>query len=166
MASMKTHFEPKTLYRVFEQIDLHDLFKKAQSLHELNKNFHKVLPPELILHLQVINIDANEIIVATDSANWSLNFRFQESLVLQSLHAAFPQYRNFKKIRCRICPSLDFAKETAPTPKKSSAFVPISKQSAKLIQLTADAIKDPRLKKSLLQLARPVYNSTMLAEKR
>jgi hypothetical protein len=155
MQNMETHFnptipsfDPKPLARVFEETTLQHLFERVQQLSEIARILQKTVPQELMQHLQVINIQSDQLILAIDHANWGFTIRYEEESILKALHH-YPKYRMLKKIRCRIQLLNTCVEAARIAPPRD----PISKTSANILQAAAENIQDPELKNSLLRLA-------------
>ena len=120
----------------------------TKQLAQIDQLLKSVLPTAGHIHIQVANIADRELVVITDSPAWSTRLRLytQDMLYMLEQHTDF----GITSIRIRLLKNR-WRNNLSPAATKPP---PLSKDSAKLIQQTADSITDPELKHSLTQLAK------------
>lgn len=124
------------------------LTKQTQQIARIDRLLKSALPVAGHPHIQVANIVDTELVVITDSPAWSTRLRLhtQDMLYMLAQHTDC----GITNIRIRLLKNHNKNK-LLPAAKKP---IPLSNNSAALIQQTADSISDSELKRSLLQLAK------------
>lgn len=121
------------------------LFKEASRLLAIEQRMHQaLLHPELASHCRVASWCNGSLKILIDSPTWATRFRFQISSLLDTLKSQLPA---LKEIECRVIPQPG-AIEVTYWPA-----VPISRETATMLQGTAAAVSDEKLKAALYRLA-------------
>jgi hypothetical protein len=141
--------QPKSLSRVLQNNrgTLRDILSHATFIEQLNDVLLKHLPGEYAGHCQAVTLRQYILVVAADTPAWAARMRYFSAELLIKLRQE-PVFRNLKKIQIRVVPR-SLIPRTPPPEQKY-----ISGKSASVIQDAVKSIKDPKLKKSLLKLAR------------
>ena len=119
--------------------------KKALELEKLNQAVKLSLPVDCHDHITVADIRLNELVILTDSPVWQTRIRLYSQTILEALH----QHSGVKlnRLKLKLAPT----KRTIPEP--SPVYRKLSHHNAQLIEQTANAISDPKLKAALLHLS-------------
>lgn len=121
--------------------------KQTLELLRIDRLLKSALPAAVQPHIQVANIVDHELVVITDSAAWSTRLRLhtQDMLYMLATHTGY----GITNIRIRLIANGRITQKTQSVNKPFK----LSKNSAAVIQQTANCISDPELRNSLLQLA-------------
>ncbi|WP_456449311.1 DUF721 domain-containing protein [Thiolapillus sp.] len=137
--------KPHKVAEVLEDGDqlghLKRMLKKQQALLE---QVRKILPDPLKAHCLHARIDAQRLILHTDSAAWSTGLRFHAPHILRELKLLAP---NLKQVDIRILLEQDIR----PGKNRRSS---LSGETATLIRELADGLADPDLRAVFKRLGR------------
>ena len=94
--------DPKPISGCLQQGSaLSQIVQQARAIAAADEALQSVLPAELAPHCHVINLRAETLIVATDSAAWATRLRYLAPSVLESLHQLATPLM-VQVIRCRV----------------------------------------------------------------
>lgn len=135
-----------------QQGTLGQLMARADRMVRLSQIFRAYLPPHLHDHAVLIRLDEDGWVVHTDSASWATRLRY----ALHSLRQALGQQLGIPLPKPRI--------QVVPAALPSNPRRPrltLTARNAKLLEVTARNLSDPRLSAALRRLAEhagPVRN--------
>ena len=141
---MPTH-KPVSIAKLFSGGALPRLLDHSRALAQLDRALHKALPDPLKEHCHVVNLRGQTLTLAADSPAWAARLRYQSRTVLQ--HLARMQTVTVRTITVRIAPA------RPPRQEKPKRQAQLSATNARLLQQTANALTDPRLRAALLKVA-------------
>jgi hypothetical protein len=130
---------------------LDHLFSKLQRLKLWNDWLQTCLPEETILlsHCQIVGLDKHSLIIIADNSHWVARFRFFIPEVLTKLKA-YSDFKDLRAICCKVRP-LQYSHHTKKTKRQPLL---ISKQTAEIMQKTANKLKHKKLKDVLDGIAK------------
>ncbi len=124
---------------------------KVEQLSKLNRAVLKKLDPTIASHCRVANLRDGILILTTHSPIWGHKLRFQGAELLSALRTE-PTFCSIKSIQSQVIP-----KETRETHSAALQALPkpsMSPISAAVLQDAALDIESPKLKQSMLNLAK------------
>jgi len=131
---------------LYHNKQLQALIQKSQQNTQL-LNFVKTLcPKKLSQHLLFAQQKQHHLILMTDSPTWASQLHFLAPRLLKKLSA---QRYFFNKIIVKV----SLQKEREQIVNKPRTIKKFSKETAKIIQQTAEIIDHPQLKKALMALS-------------
>lgn len=151
LKEMETGMTKRTIanYLQHESKTIGHLIAKFNRLKTWNDWLQDCLPDEGILlqHCQIVGLDKASLIVIADNPHWVTRFRFFiPELLIQLRH-----YEDFKHIKAICC-------KTRPPHYRVSQLkrkpLIISSQTAEMMKLAADRIKNEKLKNMLMRIAK------------
>lgn len=119
---------------------------KAKQLEKLTRLIKASLPVNCQAHVQVADIRNFQLILMTDSPAWSSRLRLYSQNMIQILK----EHTNIEINQVQI--KLSQPQKIVEKPVR--AFRYLNKNTAKMIQQTAEAIDDPNLQRALKNLAK------------
>jgi hypothetical protein len=122
------------------------LLQHAEWLTHLSRQIRKHLPPELASRCEVIEYNANYLILLTDSPVWAARLRYASAELQQRLVAA--EALQVRRIKVRVSPT-----GRSEPPLKHQAAPRLSAENARLLRQTAQAVGDRKLAAALCRLA-------------
>ncbi len=125
---------------------LKGLIAKAKLLEQLNQVIYSLLTVDLKPHCYVANIRQNQLIIATDSAVWATQLRYQVSTLLDTIRDVVPSIANIKI-------SVQARSKAIEQPKVNIEQRHISKNTAIQLESCADNITNEHLRQALKKLA-------------
>ncbi len=133
-----------------ESKTLHNLFKKLDQLHELNRVFALYVEAGIVSHCQVANLQNNCLIVIVDSANWATQLRFLIPDVIAKMkrHSGL---ENLQAICCKTRP--DTQKHSARKKRPATPMQQLSAESADYLLSVAETLEDEKLRKIMKKIA-------------
>ena len=141
---MPTH-KPISVSRLFSGGVLPELLEHGRLLARLNRILAKALPPPLDAHCQVLNLRGQTLTLGVDGPLWASRLRYQTRTLLQQL--AQVESVTVCTIQVMILPEKG---KQEGKPKRNSR---LSFDNARLLQQTANGLKDERLRAALLRVA-------------
>lgn len=147
---MSINDDPQKMQRLLDdQGDggLRKIIRQAYRLTAMNRIVQNYLPENCKPHCRVAQITPLELTLAVDSAAWLMPLRYIKSQLIQQLRQ-HPQCAYLRDIQYRILPA-QIVEEKIPltTPRALSA------ETKALLNMTADSVKDPSLKRALRKLS-------------
>jgi hypothetical protein len=127
---------------------LRKIVRQAQRLSAINKIVQPYLPENCQPHCRVAQITPMELTIAVDSAVWLMPLRYIKSQLIQQLRQ-HPQFAYLRDIQYRILPTQTIEKKITPLQKQT-----LSPENKKLLQMTAETVNHPLLKRALTKLAK------------
>lgn len=120
------------------------LMARADRLNRLNRIFRAYLPPHLHDHVVLVRLDQDDWTVHADSSSWATRLRY----ALHNIRETLGQQLGIPlpKPRVRVVPP-DFP----PRPRRPR--LTLTQRNAKLLEVTARNVPDPRLSAALRRLA-------------
>ena len=120
------------------------LMARADRLNRLNHVFRAYLPPHLHDHVVLVRLDQDDWTVHADSSSWATRLRY----ALHNIRETLGQQLGIPlpKPRVRVVPP-DFP----PRPRRPR--LTLTQRNAKLLEVTARNVPDPRLSAALRRLA-------------
>lgn len=120
------------------------LMARADRLNRLNHVFRAYLPPHLHDHVVLVRLDQDDWTVHADSSSWATRLRY----ALHNIRDTLGQQLGIPlpKPRVRVVPP-DFP----PRPRRPR--LTLTQRNAKLLEVTARNVPDPRLSAALRRLA-------------
>ena len=79
------------------------LINKAKMLTELELLIHEILDSPLNKHCKVLNYEKAVLFLATDSATWATQLRFNTKNLINQLHF-YPKWSRLYKIEVKVKP--------------------------------------------------------------
>lgn len=95
--------DPKPLEELLASSPLQYLVTKARQITTTDEALHRILPHELAPHCRTMNITANIIVIAVDSAVWATRLRYLAPELLKTLQQN-SQLKHVTEIQCRVRP--------------------------------------------------------------
>lgn len=147
---------PQLLDNIFDDASmLRNVQKHAIALLKLNNAVKSLLPTQLQDHCRVANYRNGSLVLETDSANWLMGLRYEQSKLLSTLRADI--LPSLVAIDIKINPSwqtngIDFAKSVKLTPENPSSERKISPQTASHLKELAGHCPE-KLRQKLERLA-------------
>lgn len=123
------------------------LYKKANSIQEIDRNLKKLLDPSLKDKFELANINADTAVLLVSSSAWATRLRYNIPAILN----AFNQQLNFtsiKTIRIKIKKSMS----ESPTLIKKPIY--LSNNSAQFLNDVANSFSDPELRNCFLNISK------------
>jgi hypothetical protein len=139
---------PRSIAKILEQVGSSgqpSLPERVRQLAEFERRVQACLAPDLAQHCRVAGIVRDCLRLATDTPAWAARLRFQGPRLLQQL--ARQSGLSLNAVQVRIIPPV--SQHTPPARKLC-----LTAENARLLQQTAQAIKDPGLARALERLAR------------
>lgn len=124
---------------------LQRLLDRAHRLAELDERVRAQLPSSLAVRCRVSNVRAGTLIIQTESAAVHGKLRFLLPRLLRQLQQD-PGLRELTEIEVRVAP-----RSEPPSPPVRQAR--LSADAARLLESSAEATTDPKLRRSLQRLA-------------
>ncbi len=125
-----------------------DLLRHARLLHAMTLSIATKLPDPVADHCWVGGINAETLVIITDSGNWVVSVRYQQHELLKQLNCEFRSELNQTLKRVKVKVSVFPRSENKPSHKPS-----LSTRNAQLLASTASNISDPDIREALLHLA-------------
>ena len=146
---MSTEKDPKKMQNLLDQDDsgLRKIVRQAQRLSAVNRIVQTCLPENCRPHCRVAQITPSELTLAVASAAWLMPLRYVKSQLIQQLRQ-HPQCAYLRDIQFRILPTQIIEEKTTP-PELGT----LSPENQELLQMTAENVSHPLLKRSLKKLA-------------
>ena len=119
---------------------------KAKQLEKLTRLIKASLPVNCQEHVQVADIRDYQLVLMTDSPAWSSRLRLYSQNMIQMLK----EHTNIEVNRVQI--KLSQPKKVIDKPVRARRY--LNKNTARMIQQTAEAIDDPDLQRALKNLAK------------
>lgn len=122
------------------------ILRKALELQKIGQAIKASLPLDCHTHLDVVGVRENALILLTDSPVWQTRLRMFSQTILEALH----QHAGITltRVKIKLAPAKRVIEPTSP-PKRT-----LSKDSAKMINQTANCISDPALRQAMLHLSK------------
>jgi len=147
---MQHHDGPERLSRLLapEGDGLGSLVRRAGLLAHASRVLAAHLPSPLGSHCRVANVEGSTVVVQADSAAWAVRLRFMAPTVCDALSPLFagPTLRH---VKVSVCPPVAVA-PVQPSDKRPA----LTAESARVLELAAEAVADPGLKDALRRLSR------------
>lgn len=133
-----------------QQSPFQSLLLQHDRQDKLTKTFETHLPPTLQGHVRVIRLHQGRLVCSVDSSAWATQLRFQSAQILSRLRQSGEGLH--------VC-SLDIRVNYQPVetltlapPKSAGCFLPQSPETVEKIALSAQIVKDPKVKAALERL--------------
>ena len=122
------------------------ILRKALELQKIGQAIKASLPLDCHTHLDVVGVRENALILLTDSPVWQTRLRMFSQTILEALH----QHAGITltRVKIKLAPAKRVIEPASP-PKRT-----LSKDSAKMINQTANCISDPALRQAMLHLSK------------
>ncbi len=123
------------------------LYKKANSIQEIDRSLKKLLDPSLNDKFELANINADTAVLLVSSSAWATRLRYNIPVILN----VFNQQLNFtsiKTIRIKIKKSMS---ENATLIKKP---IYLSNNAAQFLNDVANSFSDPELRNCFLNISK------------
>jgi len=145
----KSPHDPIAMTNIISNHQFGVVIDKAKRLLKIQQLLAHVLDNESLTHCHVLNIENNQLVVATDNAAWATRIRYEEAEIVQYLQQ-FPETRMIQFIQCHVRPATAAPKliDDKPPMKRH-----LSDSSRSLIRDAADNIADEKLKAALIHLS-------------
>lgn len=137
--------KPVSVGKLFTGGILPRLLGRQRQLADLQGQLASLLPPPLEAHCKLLNLRGTSLILAVDSPLWANRLRFQTRTLLQQLSQLESVTVRTIQVRIRT--------EPGPGREKPKRISRISAENARLLEQTAHALKDERLRAALLRVA-------------
>lgn len=124
------------------------LVTKAKQLGKLNQEFLKFVPTPVNQHVELANIQGNQIFVIADSPAWAAKLRYMSQTIIPSLNKNIQYFQYVKRISVSSRP-VSYPKNTSQ--KRQQRQISTSAKAC-LLEM-ADSLEDGKLKTSLYRLA-------------
>ena len=123
------------------------LFKKANSIQEIDHRVKELLDPSLKNNFELANINTDTAIILVSSSAWATRLRYNIPAILDILHNQL-NYGSVKTVRIKI---------KKPILEKSVLTnnpVTLSNDTAQFLHDVADNFTDPELRQCILKLSK------------
>ena len=132
---------------------LNNLYRHAKGISALNEKLQKHLAPSLSSHCTVANYSDETLTVNAETSAWASKLRYCIPDILK-----FAKHEcgltSLKSIRIKVSPSHNKTAQSNLSNTCSVKKASLSKKSADFIKNVATSIKDPALKKSILNISK------------
>ena len=141
---------PERLSRLLapEGDGLGSLVRRAGLLAHASRVLAARLPSPLGGHCRVASVEGSTVVVQADSAAWAVRLRFMAPTVRTALSGLFPG-PTLRQVKVSVCTPVAMA--PVQPPDKRPVLTP---ESARALELAAEAVADPGLKDALRRLSR------------
>ncbi|MBS0351020.1 MAG: DUF721 domain-containing protein [Proteobacteria bacterium] len=144
---MKDPLSLSTLFQDNEKSELQKIIRHTKRLSAVNHIVQACLPEKLKDHCQVSEFKTTELTILVDGAAWLMQIRFIKPALLNQLKKN-PQCAYLQEINLKVFPN--YLKLQSPEPHLHPTI--LSSQTRHLLQITAESIEHPLLKRALLKL--------------
>ncbi|MGD9153090.1 MAG: DciA family protein [Gammaproteobacteria bacterium] len=132
---------------------LSNLITKVNQLNQLNQSLSEILDPKIAVHCQITNLENQILTLLVDNSSWGTKIRYITPEIIKKMHT-IPELSQVKQIKCIVRPK---QQRRNAKPSQTAQKINISSENAQILRSVANEIKDEKLKKALLHLAK---NST------
>ncbi len=123
-----------------------DLYKKANSIQEIDHKIKKLLDPSLQDKFELANINADVAVLLVSSSAWATRLRYNIPAILNALNTQL-NFNSIKTVRIKI-------KKPAPLiPVLTKNTFYMSASSAQFLSDAASNFNDPDLRACILKLS-------------
>lgn len=126
------------------------LLAKVNQLSQLNRLMTLYLDTALAKHCQVASYELNHLVIITELAIWSTQFRFQIPDLLVKLRQ-HDEFRGLKNIQCKVSPARHEPK--VPEAYQEQAMPRLSLESASVVLALAKTIPHEGLSEVMKKIA-------------
>lgn len=128
--------------------ELEGLITHAKRLRRLQGQYQQAVPENLAKNCHVANFQQGQLTLCCQSSAWAMRLRLEKDQLLATLKSV-STFRSIDNIQVITQPA------SQPIEKKENIDkIPMSPESARAISQMADSMNDPRLRDSLMRLAR------------
>lgn len=140
---------PQTIGKILTSQDLGsgNLLTRAKALAQLDEEIKKCLDASLASHIQIGNINQNQLVIFADSQAWIVHLRYQQQHILDTLKK-MPEFSFLQTITIRVQPGeVNTSTTTLPPPAQ------LSESNAKQLEDLSKNFGTSPLAKALQRLA-------------
>ena len=123
------------------------LYKKANSIQEIDRNLKKLLDPSLKDKFELANINADAAVLLVSSSAWATRLRYNIPAILNAFNNRL-NFTSIKTVRIKIKKSIS---ENSASIKKP---IYLSNNSAQFLNDVANSFDDPELRKCFLNISK------------
>lgn len=123
-----------------------DLYKKANTILEINNKLKKCLDPSLHDYFELANIKNDVATLLVCSSTWATRLRYNIPAILDAFNNQL-NLTSIKTIRIKV-------KKIIPTTDSEKEPLSLSKNSAQILIDVANNSEDPELRECLLKLSK------------
>jgi len=123
------------------------LFKKANSIREIDRNLKKLLDPSLKDKFELANINEGVAVFLVSSSAWATRLRYNIPIILDAFNNQL-NFTSIKTVRIKIKKSLP---ENSVVTKKP---IYLSNNSAQFLNDIANNKHDPEIRKCILNISK------------
>jgi len=123
------------------------LYKKANSIQEIDRNLKKLLDPSLKDKFELANINAEIAILLVSSSAWATRLRYNIPAILDAFNNQL-NLTSVKTIRIRV------KKPIPENPDLNKKPIYLSNNSAQFLNDVANNFSDPELRKCFLNISK------------
>ena len=127
---------------------LQALLERAREVEETADKVRNALPPQLGTHVRTVRINQKMVVIYADSPAWASRIRYLAGQIIRAL-------RDKGVLVDGVKAAVLVPESPRRTRLKRHKPRRLSAENARLIQASAEAIRDPELKSAMLRLARP-----------
>lgn len=146
---MDTEYKALSISNILEdkKSSLSTLYKKANSIQEIDSKIKNLLDPSLKNKFELANINKNTAIILANSSAWATRLRYNIPTILSILNNQL-NFTAVKTIRVKIKKPV----YESPVSNKKSAY--LSDKTAHFLNETAKHFTDPELRQCILNLSK------------
>ena len=126
---------------------LHDLYKKAHDIQEMDHKLKKLLDPILQDHFELANLNADIAVLLVSSSAWATRLRYNIPTILNALNKVL-NLNSVKTIRIKVKHSI------LDKPGINKKPIYLSNNAARFLNDTAKNFSDPELRACLIKLSK------------
>ncbi len=126
---------------------LSDLYQQALAFKEIDQSLKKFLDPSLSSHFILASIKTEVAIILVNSPAWATRLRYNIPTILEALNNEL-NLKQIKTIRIKV----QHSESKRSSTKNKPVF--LSKDTAKLLQDSANSINDSELKNCLIKISK------------
>lgn len=116
-------------------------------LRRLESRWNATAPPPFAQHCRPVRVLDGRLLLQVDSPAWAGRIRHQKQAILQHLRSQDADWAELQDIQVRVVPA-------DQPPARPYQRLSLSPATARLLEQTADAVTDPRLRAALRRLTR------------
>jgi hypothetical protein len=123
------------------------LYKKANSIQEIDRNLKKLLDPSLKDKFELANINVDAAVLLVSSSAWATRLRYNIPAILDAFNNQL-NLTSVKTIRIRV------KKPIPENPDLNKKPIYLSNNSAQFLNDVANNFSDPELRKCFLNISK------------
>jgi len=130
-----------------EHCSFASLYKKANSIQEINRNLKNLLDPSLKNKFELANINADTAILLVSSSAWATRLRYNIPAILYAFNEQL-NFTSIKTIRIKV------KKPISENPALIKKSIYLSNNSAQFLNDVASSFDDPELRKCFINISK------------